>query len=226
MTDERVDELLSELDEALSVEPSPSVAARVRTRISEQSERRPRAVLRLTVAAAMVAVATIGAAVWWQAEPARTEPPRQVLRRSDDPARVENSAPAVEKPSGTLDRIARSSVADPPPPTAGGPAQPVHDAVPREPDVIVSPQMRVAFEQLQQAAGSGRLTAESLSQAQLMFEPTIITPATIEIQSVAIEMVPLNPPATGAGPHGPRRSDRAPGPMWPNRPPSRTRSTS
>jgi hypothetical protein len=225
MTDERVDELLSELDEALSVEPSPSVAARVRTRISEQSERRPRAVLRLTVATAMVAVATIGAAVWWQAEPGRTEPPRQVLRRSDDPARVENSAPAVEKPSGTLDRIARSSVAAPPPPRAGGPAQPVHDAVPREPDVIVSPQVRVAFEQLQAAAQAGRLTAEFVARSQLMLEPTVVTPVSIDILPMD-EAVPANPPTHGPGPSGPGGSGSESGPMWPSRPLDRTRSTS
>ena len=165
MTDQRVNELLSDLDEALSVEPSPAVAARVRTRIAEQGERRAGIWFQLTAAAALAAVAAVGGAVWWPAEPSRTEAPRQALRRSADAARVENSAPAVEEPSGLLDRMARSSFAAQPSSRAGGRAQPVHDAAPREPDVIVSPQVRVAFEQLQAAAQAGRLTAEFVAQS-------------------------------------------------------------
>lgn len=225
MTNQRVNELLSELDEALSVEPSPAVAARVRTRIAEHGERRAGAWLRLTTAAALVALATVGGAVWWGAEPSRTEPPRQALRRSDDPARVQKSAPADEEPSATVDRIARSRIAAPPSPRAGGPVQPVRDAGPREPDVIVSPQVRLAFEQLQAAAQAGRLSAEFVAQSQLTFEPTVVTPVSIDIPP-RDEAVPTNPPTHGPGPSRRGGSGTESGPMWPSRPLERTRSTS
>lgn len=225
MTDQRVNELLSELDDALSVEPSPAVAARVRTRIAEQGERRAGAWLRLTVSAALVAVATVGAAVWWGAGPSRTEPSRQALAPSDAQPPAEISAPAAEAPSRSLDRMTRSSVPTPPSPRASGPTQPVHEAVPREPDVIVSPHVRVAFEQLQAAAQAGRLSAEFVAQSQRTLEPTVVTPVSIDILPMD-EAVPTNPPTHGPGPSGRGGSGSETGPMWLSRPPERTRSTS
>ena len=225
MTNERIDELLSELDEALSVQPSPAVAARVRTRIAERAGRRPVAVLRLTVAAALAAVAASGAAVWWQAEPAPMDLPRQTVTTpaASAPVRQTDSRPSRREP-----RVAAESSSATPAmraqarPRAGLPAR---AADPPEPEVMVSPAMRLAFEQLQDAAQSGRLTAESFSQAEPTFDPVVVTPTVIRIRALKVEGLPLNLSGQGPGPDGLSGSQERMR-VWQSRPPSRTRSSS
>jgi len=224
MTDERVDELLKDLDAALSVEPAPSVAARVRTRIDEPSAHGSVG-WRLAVAAGMAAT-IVAYGVWPRDNPTPAGTPQQARSAIAAPEITNASLPsspafrrATNRPvhvPGTKGR-ARTGASDVPP---------VREAASREREVIVSPQIGLAFEQLQAAARSGRLTAESFAPSEPRFEPAAFAPGTVVIQRVEIDTVPLTAPVADPGPDGPGGSENKPGPKWPNRPLPRTRSTS
>jgi hypothetical protein len=224
MTDERVDEVLSDLDEALSVDPSPAVAARVRTRIAAQAEQGSGAWPRLTTAAALLAVGTV-ATLWWGANPSRVDPPRQAVTAADVPRPAQLPAPSGSVPSGPVARTTRASAPPRRSPSVARPAEAVYAAPSREPDVIVSPQARTAFEQLQAAALAGRLSEEFFAPSQAVVEPTILTPTVVEVRPIEIERVRFDEPATGPTPEGSSGSGNKPGPVWPAGPLSRTRST-
>jgi hypothetical protein len=226
MTDERVDELLKDLDAALSVQPSPSVAARVRIRIDQPSGRRVGAWRQLTTVATLVAVAAVTYGVWRRVEPASGDEPPQALATQALPAITTGSAPSRRQPGDSVDGPSHLATRVVPAQRRAGLAAPVRAAEPREPEVIVSPQVRLAFEQLQAAARSGRLTAESFASTQPAFEPVVLTPTAIEIRPLEIEIVPVYPADAGPHPDGPGGSGRQPGPIWPSGPLSRTRSTS
>ncbi len=222
MTDEeRVDELLKDLEEALALEPSPSVAARVRTRTAAEPARGWRMVPHLSAAAVIVVVSAVSYG-WWSAH---TAAPAEVTRHAmgvtapAPAARPEAPAPsAVSDADGPRSKpLAVSSRAVP-----GGRRADAADT--REPDVIVSPRVRLAVEYLQAAARAGRPPVKAWSLEPLA-EPATVTPAVVELLPIEIEAVPFPLAGEESRPGG-GASGGGPDPTWPNGPPSRTRRTS
>lgn len=183
MKDERVDDLLKDLADALSVEPSPSVAARVRTRIAEAPRSAWTGLLTLVIPAAVAFVA-VSAVLWWSwrtAAPGGTKAGRVVVSHAAlEPASAAVGAAAEAPP--VVD--ARQPLRSRPPREAAAPAAAV---------VQISPATRVAFEQLQVAAARGRITAASFEPDHVTVEPTVITPVTIEIKPIVIDVVTVGP---------------------------------
>ncbi len=217
MTDERVDELLSDLDEALSVEPSPAVAARVRTRIDKSAAPFPVRVRWVVVPAAIATVVLAAYSVW----------PRGVASpTTSDQQRVTVSQPSVgpgsPSPSApTLARVVPANMSD----TLAKPHDRSAATTNRlgHPEVIVSPNVRIGLEQLQESVKAGRVSAELLSGPGLDFEPTVVRPAVIEIQPVRFELEPVDLRGPGSGGDSKADAPGEPVPI-PFRPLSRTRS--
>jgi hypothetical protein len=176
-TDERVDELLADLDRALAIEPSPVVAARARTRMKAASSGWPG--WRWSLAAAGGVVFAAAAYLAWPQPPAvrsmsapiasnapltpGVQAPVQVPSESTAPL----SAPAA--------RQARARVAVP---------EPVRQTTVdvREPEVLISPRQRIALEQLAAALKDGRLTTDSVAAANqpIVHEPLIVPSMIVE----------------------------------------------
>lgn len=180
MTDDRVDELLKDLDDALSIEPSPVVAARVRTRIAEKKTGGWRLLAQSAVVASAVFVAVLSYMTWSRGVTA-PQPQAVVGRVEPQPA---SAAGTVRPETGT----------------ASGTAEPAHrrgsaaHSPQRRSVVQVSSATRLAFEQLQSAVASGRLMAP-LPGDHMEIEPTVITPLSIELEPLTIEMVTVGSPA-------------------------------
>jgi hypothetical protein len=235
MTDERVDELLRDLDDALSVQPSPSVAARVRTRVAVPAHRLA-GWRRLTLATAMVVVIGASYLVWRPDDAAPERAPTQGASRLDPsaaPIASSQPVPPVQSPAGHTTPVDRATSAvrgtsvD-----RGGRLQADPDGVqaliptratrPAEPEVIVSPEIRLALQQLADSARMGRLPAQLPAGA----EPVVITPSVVEVSVLEIDVVPMAPPPAATGADGAREPDGESTPIWPNGPFPRTRRTS
>lgn len=228
MTDDRVDELLKDLDAALSVQPSPAVAASVRTRIADSRAAWTMDWRPLAAAAAMVAVVAASYAAWPRRVPTPVAADRAGLTEDppSDPSAVQSPTSIVQGPTSTV-REPRVTVA------AGrtvnrkvrvaASRQPVNTDR-REPEVLVSSAVRLGFEQLLAAVAAGRITAESFTNNTVAFQLDVVEPTIVVIQPFAIDTVPVDAPRPEPGgfePVGP--IGRLPLPF--TSPPSRTRST-
>lgn len=187
-----VDDVLGDLDRALSVEPSPAVTARVRRAIEAQSPRGSRWV-RWTMAAAAVGTAGLALVVQTRPEPA-TEPdvPPAVVA---DAGAQERSAPrAAISPAASEASPARDASS---PATRG---QRVGQDRAPEPEVLIAPDVQAAFDELLAGVAAGRITAAAFTTQPVEITPATITPTVIEIQPFGSED---QPPAS---PTGERRS--------------------
>jgi hypothetical protein len=195
MNDERVDELLEDLDTALAVEPSPAVAASVRTSIARQPAAGWFGRRWGLVAGMALAVVAIGAGyvVWPRAnQPAA---PVQTTALQGEPAPISSAPPTMTPsrtastpiPSTTPRRQARSLAAAPIHATA---------AAEHEPDVLVSPGIRIALAQLAAAVREGRISVEALPA-----DRPFVLPAPIVIPATVIEPFKVGqaPPVGGGG---------------------------
>lgn len=200
MTQDPVDRLLEDLDTALSVQPSPAVAAQVRRRMGAHSRSVGHGFRWWAVAAgAAAAVLVTSYATLDRSLPetlsderpagheprvadAAAEPPRRATAPHEERGTLHPSAPA---------ETARRSLTE-------APGQMTVRAE-SEPDVVVSPADRLGFEQLQAAVSSGRITAETLASVAAHLEPTIVIPTILTVHQAS---------AQGSSP-GEKRDDRA-----------------
>ena len=169
-TDERVDELLADLDRALTIEPSPALAARARTRMGAAAP----AWLgwRWALAAGAVIVLAGATYVAWPQPSAVRSTSAQVVPNAPATAGAQPRAqvPSLAAPvAAPAVRQARARAAGP------NPVRHATAAV-REPEVLVSPNQRIALEQLAAALRDGRLTTESVAAANqpIVQEPLIV----------------------------------------------------
>jgi hypothetical protein len=177
-SDQRVDELLADLDRALAIEPSPAVAARVRTRVETGAS--GWFGWRWSLAAAGVIVLAGAAYLAW---------PRPSVAPPPDSSRIAASASATpgSQPSAQAPAQAAVRGAEPAMRHAGArtaaPTPVRHTTVEiREPEVLVSPNQRIALEQLAAALKDGRLTTESMAAASrpIVHEPLVVPSLVIE----------------------------------------------
>lgn len=180
MSDEHMDDLLRDLNRALSVEPSPSVAAKVRIRIGEGRASRTGWIGWATVAAmALVAVAYLSVPRELE-QPERTASPPEApsdvrgvsLPLTDPLIAPETAEPAPD--AGTTRRAATSAVAL---------------SATREPGVLVPSSARVAYEALRRQIAEGRITGESFMPARDFEGPKIVGPTVLELAPFEIETV-------------------------------------
>jgi hypothetical protein len=181
MNDERVDELLEDLDTALAVEPSPAVAARARASFAAQPVGGSIRWRWGFVAGAALAVVAIGVgyAVWPRANQPAAPVRTTAQQREAVPAPV-SSAPRTVTP--------RPAAAAPIPPAAprrrarsvtAAPIQAVA-AAEHEPEVLVSPGIRIALAQLAGAIRDGRISVDALpAEGPFVLPPPIVIPATV-----------------------------------------------
>ena len=178
-TDERVDELLADLDRALAIEPSPAVAARVRTRV--ESDASGWFGWRLSLAAAgVIVLAGVAYLAWPRPSAVPPDSPRIASSSSATPgsqppahAPAQAGAPGAEPATRHAGAGARTA--------ASTPVR--HTTVEiREPEVLVSPNQRIALEQLAAALKDGRLTTESVAAANrpIVHEPLVVPSIVIE----------------------------------------------
>jgi len=219
MTDEGdridgVDELLSDLDVALAVEPSPAVAARVRTRVDERSGWRPRL---WPLAVATSFAMAVGAYALWPGTSSPSNPTPEA--RSVLPSHAARTVPASVRPEEGRTPVAATRNAS----RSRSKHVPAARAVAaREPEVIVSPEVAVAFAGLQAAALEGRLTADFFTRPPA----AIVSPLRIEVESLEIDVVPPAAEPAVSGPAGPGTVETGADRTWPARLFSRTRSSS
>ena len=171
MSSESHDPLI-DLAGALDVSPSPAFAAGVRRRVEEQPS--------APAWRWRVAAATIGGTglVIWMAVAARPPqgkpgPAPAVAERFERPAvaeRAQLEAVSAARPPAEPPAVRPRA-------TAARVDRPVRRA--REPEVLVSPDQRLALEQLKAALESGRLDA-SVLPANLLEAPAQIAPAPME----------------------------------------------
>jgi hypothetical protein len=177
MTHDPVDRLFEDLETALSVQPSPALAAQVRRRIETQQQSvRPPFRLWAGAVVAVAAILVTGYATWHspQVDAPRTERP-EVLA-----ALATSSPDAAASPTPAVTEEPRVPVPAPQPRTsvsASRRADPRTD----EPLVIVSAADRLGFEQLRAAVASGRITADTLVSSAVIIEPTIVIPTMVQI---------------------------------------------
>jgi hypothetical protein len=156
MTDPQVDELLADLNRALAVEPSPSVAARVRTSLAADPSAgwfgRRWHVMAVSAATLLI----IGVVVW--------------PRVSGVPV-----PPAAPVASAAVERVAAPAVTPSPRVEARPSSVPVRAE--RDPEVIVSPGQRLALEQLAAAIREGRISSDPF--------PAAVAPAPLEVVTIS-----------------------------------------
>lgn len=187
MTHDPVDQLLEDLDTALSVRPSPAVAAQVRRRIDAHGRSvGPRFGLWAGGAVAAAAVLATTYATWNRIQPEATRDERSAVHASlADGAEAESRMPTTEV-------IAEGGTRHAPAPEVT--SRRVLVEAPRrttvlaesEPDVIVSAADRLGFEQLQAAVSAGRITAETLVSVAVNLEPTIVIPTMVSIRQTPV----------------------------------------
>ena len=173
--DERIGELLADLDRALAVEPSPAVAARVRTRMEASTF----AWLgwRWSIAAASgIVLSAVAYFAWPQPTVGPSVPVQVVVTALPTPAA--EPLPRVPSPAAAplptpAERMVRAESAEP-----GGARRASSDV--REPEVLVSPSQRIALEQLAAALRDGRLTTEAVAAANQPSAPEpLIVPSMV-----------------------------------------------
>jgi hypothetical protein len=137
------DQLKREIEEALSVEPSPEFAARVRTRIAENS-RTSESWLRWSIAGAGLAAAAIMIVVV-VSEPAETVTPQPVsIARVEPQLEKEVPAPPVPQPIRKAPKVTH-------------------------PEILIDPREAVAFQKLIEGVWENRIDVTSLIERQPQF---------------------------------------------------------
>lgn len=190
MTHDPVDQLLEDLDTALSVRPSPAVAAQVRRRIDAHGRSvGPRFGLWAGGAVAAAAVLATTYTTWNRIQPEATRDERSAVHAPlADGAEAEQRMPTTE----VTEVIAEGGTRHAPAPEVT--SRRVLVEAPRrmivltesEPDVVVSPADRLGFEQLQAAVSAGRITAETLVSVAVNLEPTIVIPTMVSIRQTPV----------------------------------------
>jgi len=189
MSDTRVDDLLHDLATALSIEPSPRMVARVRTRVYAGSPLR--SPLGSWTVGAALAILTVAVALSVtpdrdavrqpivQTEARRTEVSRQV---SEPPSLspVQQSAP--DRPLSVMARR-RTSVPETP-----AVAEPVAEA-------LVPPDQAIALRRILLAMQSGRSPVPRAMAEAVDAEGRLPAPEAIGIPAITIQ--PITPPADG-----------------------------
>jgi len=210
-----VDELLRDLDLALSVQPSPAVAARVRTRVDQTAPSTAR--LRWVLVTGTIATLVGGSySVWHRGTP----PPAASRLASVTPGRPPagpDLPKAISSPRASF--VATNDAALPamrePAVTSSSPFA----------EVMVSPNVLLGLEQLQESVNAGRVSAELLAAPGLGFELAVITPTIVEIQPVKFGTDPVDQAQPGSDGGGKPDSPGETGSMPFASPLSRTRST-
>jgi len=194
MTNDRVEDLLKDLDDALDVSPAPETIVKVRARIAEQSSSRwPWLSWRVVAAvAAGVAIVVIGYLQW-------------TPRAASAPPQVATVIPPVHAPPPTVEPPAHQTPTLPAPAartvTASSAARQARAIDDERLRVIVSPDQRRGIEQLQAAARAGRITDKSFADSPVVIDAADFEITTVEISSATIEPTKVEPPgsATGGG---------------------------
>lgn len=195
MNDERVDQLLQDLDAALAVEPSPALTAKVRRRIDDAERSTWGASRRWAIATAGV-VAAFGAAYLTWPRPVHEPLPADRIAAAEI-AHQSPLPPSVQAPEHREELSPRPRIAELPVHSRRAPAEATIRAVvtaAAEPEVIVSPSVRLGLEQLQRGVAAGRITTESFATERVSIEPRMVTPTVIEIKSIALAAVPVESP--------------------------------
>jgi hypothetical protein len=174
--DYRVDELLKDLDTALSVEPLPVLAATVRTRIAAEPGRgwfgsNWRWV---SAMASAVVIGLGGYSVWPRSTPIAREPEPSVTAVMAGKTPATAMVPPVQASQPV--RVARAAQTK---------SAPIASAA-QEPEVIVSASVRAGLDQLNTNLKSGRITAETLLP-EFTATPEVITLTPIAIEIVEVE---------------------------------------
>ena len=167
MHDDSVEDALSVLAAALAVTPSADGPARVRMRVADT---RPRWVSRRWVGIAAVAAATSALATVATISIATSD------RRQSPPA------PSVATgPRAKVAALPLTAVIPAPALVARRPSRPpVARLLPPEPEVLVSPDQMVAFQQLRALLQSGRLAPDAMPGKLVEHETGIGSPAAVE----------------------------------------------
>lgn len=182
--DDRVDELLKDLDTALSVEPLPVVAATVRARIAAKPGRgwigsNWRWV---SAMASAVVIGLGGYSVWPRYTTVAPEQSPSVTTVTAEKTPANTIAPQPQ--SSQPVRVARAARTRSVPLAAAA----------SEPEVIVSASVRLGLEQLATNLKSGRITPDALLP-EFMATPEIVTITPITIDMVKVDF----PSGVGAG---------------------------
>ena len=179
MNDERVDRLFEDLDTALAVEPSPRVAARLRTYVRNAPAGNRRGMGELLMVAGAAAIVAAGY-FSWPHKFAVSDPAGAVATQ---PAVVENR---TSKPAGPVTMAQQRGTR---PQRSASAPRPI--ARETQVEVIVSGDARTALEQLHAAVKEGRITSESFVVPRAVGpEAVLVTPVTIEV--VKAEVVSIS----------------------------------
>ena len=184
MTDPHIDELLADLDRAVAIEPSPSVAARVRTAVARDTGTRW-----LGWPSWAVAVGAAALLVGWA-----------IVRPRVNTLPISSPLPATAaavKPSAPV-AIPASRVSE---------VRPIahRDNSGAEPEVIVSPGQRVALDQLAAAVRDGRITSDSFPAEgpPRSLDVVTITPITLDVVKIQVAPAGGNSGGVIREPHAP-----------------------
>lgn len=204
MTEDPVDQLLKDLDVALSVEPSPSVTAGVRRQI-DTYERSAVARFRPWLAAAVIVAVAVASYAVWPRSQSETAVDERLASATTTPAPIAASAPTLPGPVEVEGSTLDTPASDEPParPTrrssVGAPPRVAVVALDNEPEVIVSPAVRLGFEQLRAAVASGRITAESFGNTAVNLELTVVVPIAVAVLPLTLDGFPADYPTAPGG---------------------------
>jgi hypothetical protein len=185
MTEERVVRALQDLEAALAIEPSAGFSARVRTRVSQSSDRAwPPEGWQLAVGGVVGAIVIASVLVWRgpHESPSTIGLPAARVATPSVP-QIVSPAPVPGQMTYAPNRVARTGI---------------HA---HEPEVLVPPDEAIALSRLVLALREGRMQVPPMTEVPLDAEGRLPLPAAIEMLPITIE--PLGPPASGG-----RRNDQ------------------
>ncbi len=208
MTDEQVDELLADLDRALTVEPSPSVIAKVRVRVAPPSASW-HGLRRAVAAVGGVAIASAAFLLW--PHPSAIPSSQVTLRGSLHSVGEPEAQTGAQVTSGRRVPPARARRTDvevrlrPSTGDAGtGSIQRVNVAVETvtpgavDPEVLVPPDQLMAVRQFLQARSH---TTAKLPRAEATFGEIAPLPTADLMEIAVLEIMPLGTSPLGGGDH-------------------------
>ena len=192
MTHDPTDDVLKDLEAALTVKPSSAFAAGVRARIRDGSARR-RVWPRWTMAGLAAAAAVVLAVLAWPQRGA----PRGVAISASRPPAPAAPAPAVAAISSPAAPIAvpgpSRAIAKPLPPRSRS----VRAAVSEPPEVLVPRDQAVALQALVTGLSDGTIDAESLATPPSDASTPLPAAAQIVIVPIVIPAIDVRPSAGG-----------------------------
>jgi hypothetical protein len=192
MTNQVFNDPLKELEIALAVEPSPEFAVRVRTRVAESG--RPVAWLawQRSAAAAVVAVAVLGALSWRASVAGDRTLPERAAAANPGVAVASGGAPAVAVTSARPTRNAA--------PTAVPSA---HATVASAPEALVPPDQAIALNRLLAALRERRTAAAFAAET-----PIVVIEELPQISPVRLEPIKVDPLVPNSPSSGGKEKDR------------------